>query len=245
MIKKYFTKDFYKVGFKKQSRASAITYFIVTIIAFTLLTAPFIFYNITAFYKAFASELNNLPGQLNITYKKDEGLTTNLKAPAVMDLPYFKLVVDPYSMYTPNDKNKEVVVLRNKGILVYENNRVTTQRTYKSFEMEDLSFSVGEVKKLVNSLDLESKLPILAVIIFVGSFMRALITGIFVSFVFALVPYNVQRNKKETTYLQTVKLFIYLLPIYFIGLTLSVFTFGTLTGLGIVSLAIAYFVVKS
>jgi|GEM_PF-4675774 len=245
MLTKYFTKQFYKTDYKKEKRINTLLYFFITIIVFTLVTAPFIFYNTTNFYNTFVSQIDGLSSQMVVSYSKEGGLKTNIKAPAIIDVPYIKTVIDPYNLYTPDNKTKQILVFRNKGILVYENNKVTQQKTYQSFKMENFSFSIGELKNLVSRVNLESKFYLLAVIIFAGSFLRGLITGLLVSFVFAIVPYSVQRGKKSLTYLQNVKLFIYLLPIYFFGVALAILTLGTLNGLGIISLAITYFWVRS
>lgn len=243
MLKKYFTKQFYKTGFKKEKRISTLLYFLITITAFTLVTAPFIIYNVTSFYNTFVSEVDKLPSQMTVSYSKDSGLNTNIKAPAVLNLNNFTIAIDTYSLYKP--ERKESLVFRNKGLLVYQNKKVTQQRSYESLEIENFSFSIADLKTLIRKVDLESKFSILAVIIFASSILRALVTGLFVAFVFAIVPYATQRDKKTLTYLQNVKLFVYLLPIYFVGLSLAILTLGTLNGLGIISLTIAYFWVRS
>lgn len=244
MLTKYFTKKFYKTDYKKEKRINTLLYFFITITAFTLVTAPFIFYNSIKFYKIFVSQVNNLPSQMAVNYSKEDGLTTNIKAPAIVDVPHIKTVIDPYNLYTPDNRTKQILVFRNKGILVYRNNKVSEQKTYQSFKMENFSFSIGDLKSLISRVHLESKFYLLAIIIFAGLFLRGLITGLFVSFVFAIVPYVAQRDKRSLTYLQNVKFFMYLLPIYFFGLTLAILTLGTLNGLGIISLAIAYFWVR-
>lgn len=236
-------KDFYKEGFKKVSRGKVISFLLFICFLYSLLVTPIFVYTNLVGFENIKTEIQNIPPKFEIKYNKENGLTTNTSTPYIFNLTEnTTLVIDPDSNYKSKNLNKEEIVLRNKGMVLYQKGKLIDQNSYGNLPFLEFKITGEELNREVRNINIQFLALMSAIFGFLINFLSASINIFWISIIFGTIAYLMGRFilKIELTFLQTTKKILFLGPFILLGMAINVISFGAVPIADMILLAIGY-----
>jgi len=242
ILKSLKSKNFYKTEYKKISRLRTFGFVVFISLLYALLTTPIYTYLSYTGLKNVKNELKKIPPKIEINYNKKEGLTTNVNSAQVININNNTLfVIDPKSNYTEYSAKKHEIILRNKGLLVYDNGRLVQQNSYKNLTPIEFKITGNDIYTGLDTISVPLFIIFAGIFNLAANFLGAVLSVLWVSVILGGVTYILNTIlKRNITILQNIKKIFFLSIFLVMGMAINVIFMGTLPLADVILLGIGY-----